>query len=1421
MGKGMHPAQPDFHAPIFPGKKDRFRGDSRGQASFAVVAVLLLTLAGTSAILASQADLEAGDVDNRRASLEEMARYIPLVSAQVEEEAYRAGIQSCQELRSLNETVLQSRFQEILVRSLATSYPSEKGGLTAEIVDQSLHLDFLRLSQGEDAMTGSGDGVVRWQMESSPAYFTINGNFSVKVSKGTGYIASDRTVERHLYLPSPLILDRLDAFERSVTGGKNRLEHMVRYELASLAQWRALSGWGASETWGEHGTTALLTDDDARRAVGMALLIIELECFGSFDRSSASEVLRDFPCPMGAEELSQMLQDRGQFDPADLFLMLNGAGEIDLRSLLAQALFAACDALVLKWLDYLQVLDLARNVEGTCVGATVLLNDMLEKVTGSDNIQQAMMEWMQGRLQESGFAEEDYRWMNYCSLDATAFIPWHSFTFRDHEGQEIVTEIGGYQELDFPSHDVLFLDSWKDFLVEYREGAFQFGDMVQGFIKAMADGITQGSEPSSARVVLDPFDGVPMMEKVGEAIEEALASEDDWFPQSLENGCGRIPSKDPLGQSLVDFISSRWQATFQMNESVDCALDRVAARMVRAALPSNGALDEQLALAYAQRVSYELKNDPMWDARGSVEEAFAINALKRVEVFTKVFSNITIQGLDGPLTEALVTLAQGAIESVPGVKEVLIETIDSMLEDSSLASGLRADFTSAVPCSSSVEIHLEGAMRATERLVPELSMGWENGQGGLWAEVILPVSSPTHDGLGGMHLTDPSNVSFAAYQSTLKVCAGGPISISLGCYGDLSDLVATVPQLRLSSDLVIGFESSLTCSSAWPLQGVDYAPSTTISGEFGKVFGRLWEGVSEGLECLAGAAGSLFDYLQELVSDLVSFAARTVQALSDLLMAIVQELRDLIDGAIGALIGWMGEGIAELAGSMALRLEIAGMSVTFDFSGLDIFLGRSKEYVKVTMSTCLLGAQLTILARFVDIYRQGPDLITNISLAGEGWMAECVIDPRMMVMDHFVEVRGLFDDIILELTVPEVVAYEKRTLRLSDIPGLGQALSRIPIPIPGMTASIDAGFEAKFNSPFATHPVINEVEMNPPGLDQGREWVEIYNPSNAPVDLAGWTIRTAHGYQEVSPVGESSIDPKSYLIVRFLGQTLDNGGESGYPLGESLSLVDAQGKKVDSIPFLTDFYNDGRTWQRTFDGSDRWEFNDSTMGAANGFLMVNFNDLEQWERALIDAVARAFAKQGGVELTLDSLAETIKAAIYEVLDTILQTIARSIVEMSLFIEVALQDYTQSCAGRIRLSLVITGEGVRDALLWVADAVRSALSNLLNPTAVAPRAHSLHEVLDDVFIRFGAFGSAGLPRLISPSCSGARFSFGANVELNLACLIAPTKGTRNWTVSFGALFEGVPGSMVRALYPVDADDLVDVWLLKATLRSVRQ
>ena len=44
---------------------------------------------------------------------------------------------------------------------------------------------------------------------------------------------------------------------------------------------------------------------------------------------------------------------------------------------------------------------------------------------------------------------------------------------------------------------------------------------------------------------------------------------------------------------------------------------------------------------------------------------------------------------------------------------------------------------------------------------------------------------------------------------------------------------------------------------------------------------------------------------------------------------------------------------------------------------------------------------------------------------------------------------------------------------------------------------------------FGASVVINEAMVNPYGSDAGREWVELYNASDAPVALTGWDLRWA------------------------------------------------------------------------------------------------------------------------------------------------------------------------------------------------------------------------------------------------------------------------------------------------------------------------
>ncbi len=51
-------------------------------------------------------------------------------------------------------------------------------------------------------------------------------------------------------------------------------------------------------------------------------------------------------------------------------------------------------------------------------------------------------------------------------------------------------------------------------------------------------------------------------------------------------------------------------------------------------------------------------------------------------------------------------------------------------------------------------------------------------------------------------------------------------------------------------------------------------------------------------------------------------------------------------------------------------------------------------------------------------------------------------------------------------------------------------------------------------SPPVGYPLISEVLYNPSGVDEAGEWVEIYNPTDQPIDLSGWHLG------DVGPAGE-------------------------------------------------------------------------------------------------------------------------------------------------------------------------------------------------------------------------------------------------------------------------------------------------------------
>lgn len=100
--------------------------------------------------------------------------------------------------------------------------------------------------------------------------------------------------------------------------------------------------------------------------------------------------------------------------------------------------------------------------------------------------------------------------------------------------------------------------------------------------------------------------------------------------------------------------------------------------------------------------------------------------------------------------------------------------------------------------------------------------------------------------------------------------------------------------------------------------------------------------------------------------------------------------------------------------------------------------------------------------------------------------------------------------------------------------------------------------------------VINEIMSNPIGDDGGREWIELYNETADPVDMAGLTISIKGGTPSIvtSVSGGAVIPPLGYAIIGSVvsGVTkfaLEYPSYSGPLLKSSISLVNTGVTSVD------------------------------------------------------------------------------------------------------------------------------------------------------------------------------------------------------------------------------------------------------------------
>lgn len=138
------------------------------------------------------------------------------------------------------------------------------------------------------------------------------------------------------------------------------------------------------------------------------------------------------------------------------------------------------------------------------------------------------------------------------------------------------------------------------------------------------------------------------------------------------------------------------------------------------------------------------------------------------------------------------------------------------------------------------------------------------------------------------------------------------------------------------------------------------------------------------------------------------------------------------------------------------------------------------------------------------------------------------------------------------------------------------------------------------NYSAAQHVVISEVLYDPYGAEMGKEWVELYNPTNGVIDLSGWSLGDAArageyasgryrfpdgtvlrpggviviAQQAVSvtlrPDLEFLVDPDPSLDDPTVPNMIPSGAWDGFGLtlgntGDQVALLDAAGQPVDAV----------------------------------------------------------------------------------------------------------------------------------------------------------------------------------------------------------------------------------------------------------------
>ena len=1333
---------------------------------FALIAVTILLISSMYAVAAAYTERNADNVENISRDLEkfdssvedfrtEVNRGMGEIVAAISHENVPNGLIGCSE-------VFDGRAEEWI----NSHFPMSNGIVTAYLNehDISMRIGSLRMAE-KDA--------------SVPTYLRAAGSLSVTVSSGSGTAEKEIIVSADSTATLPFLMENISLFEMSAGGEGSLLTQMMSYQLTSLAQYRVMQGYGMYEA-GSRSTDKILTTADVKRAFDSSIAIIETICF----RNTSGE---------------WEWVGRENIDPAEYFLTEKEYLEVDLEAIFAQSMMSVFDELLLKWLDYFMfdevlkfietVIDHLQNFAGRLAG---LFRGIANLIKGSDDNTAESWKLYKDVMESSGLSENEYRYIPEMRGTMTSESSVHYAEMPSGQTQIHVSPM----ELTFSigRTDVSRWGGWHRFIENYRHDNNWIEETLRSFLKGMSLSIAESYKMGTFRIDMDPYDTRSMAEVLSTVMNQEL---DNLVTHMHENGRLKDAAfTDPMFACMFDEMAKDKDAIFQTEENIRNDIRRQLEGQIATDLAATHGtiLDRGLS----GRVADSMMDSP---EIGELIEEYKKATDDRLVMFQDVLDNVRDEGL---VTLSMFSdiVARGLlkVDLYPAVEKRLKLLIGEMGKNIELnaASGIQSlsGTDHFLMTDNKGNVHKETVkVSRTDEISVNVNMG------------------------KAVHYTNINDL-IAPYSLTFDIRISGMTKISASSSSEFSEMIGQ-KGAEFSDNVDVSSDINVAAISGWPLAGVDYETSWTFLDDIKETLKKIWDFLLDVLEPILGPLRELYRMMGTLSTvfntaliEISEYMTKLAEKIFSAVSEFLEMLHSLAESALIKLFEALTVTIEKLTpdGKLEVLFDYYEFELRVSVNAKDVIFN---DKVNLTVSLYKKSGS-SVIGGSLTIKKAGEGKISfsgSATYSSGGTEISVSIDPFMMMRKHLVEVSGCIRGIDFRITLPEIVQYNMIDLRLSDVlpPGISTMLSSIPVPIPGMKGSLDAGLELKYNSPVEFGVLINEFESDPPGDDNGKEWVELYNSTNETVNLDGCVLIPGSNEKNVFKIEKTSIEAKGRVVIDLPKRMLNNSsGKAG--TGEKITLFDKDGNEMDSTPWKSDTKNNDSTWQRDGDASSVWVHKKGTKGETNG-------DSKEWSKAMVHILYGAVEK-AVKDVNIISDLNDLTLLVQKILETVFMNIARNIagciIEASAFVEVAVTDITGTGHTGIRLALMVDENIIIEVFEWMVHQIRQLFGHLDNPSNISPQKPAYEVLIDNVYIQFSVFSMITAPKILKPLSKEEmpRAEIAVVVGCNLSSvysLLGKDKG--KWKANFGIVMENVPSELIPKAYKLGEGKSADLWLIR--------